>query len=154
LISKPDYLRFVDEQLEAMIRMVQELGDDLANRRLKAPGSNSPFVILTHCLGVMEYWGGHVVAGRPSERHRASEFAAEGEVRELVQRARAARDQLVRDVEGAEPESAPRSTVDSDPDMPQITGTQGGALLHIYEELARHRGQMDITHDVLQSAGH
>lgn len=153
MISKDDYLCFVDEQLQAMIAMVLELGDALANQALDVPGSNSPYAILTHCLGVMEYWGGHVVAGRSSERHRASEFAAEGEVRELVQRARAARDRLVRDVEGAEPESAPRSAVDSDPDMPQITRTQGGALLHIYEELARHRGQMDITHDVLQSAG-
>ena len=154
MISKPDYMQFVDEQMEAMIRMVQELGDDLANRRLKAPGSNSPFVILTHCLGVMEYWGGHVVAGRPSERHRASEFAAEGEVGELVGRARAARAQLLQDVDGAEPSASPRSAVDSDPDMPEITRTQGGALLHVYEELARHRGQMDVTHDLLQSAGH
>ena len=151
MISKPDYMRFVDEQLGAMMRMVQALGDDRANRRLKAPGSNSPFVILTHCLGVMEYWGGHVVAGRPSERHRAGEFAAEGEVAELASRARAARDQLLHDVDGAEPDAPPRSAVDSDPEMPQITRTQGGALLHIYEELARHRGQMDITHDLLQS---
>jgi hypothetical protein len=27
--------------------------------------------------------------------------------------------------------------------------TQGGALLHIYEELAQHRGQMEITRDLL-----
>lgn len=27
--------------------------------------------------------------------------------------------------------------------------TQGGVLLHIYEELARHRGYLDITADLL-----
>ena len=69
-------------------------------------------------------------------------------------RARAAREQLLRDLDGAEPDSAPRSALDPDPESPQITRTQGGALLHIYEELARHRGQMDITHDLLQSGGH
>ena len=149
MISKSDYMSFVDEQLEAMIRMVAGLGDDLANRRLPAPGSNSPFSILTHCLGVMEYWGGHVVAGRPSDRQRESEFAAEGEVEELVARTRAARAQLQDDLNGAQPADPPRAALDHDRDRPQIDRTQGGALMHIYEELARHRGQMDITHDLL-----
>jgi len=28
--------------------------------------------------------------------------------------------------------------------------TQGGALIHAYEDLARHRGQMEITRDVIR----
>jgi hypothetical protein len=29
--------------------------------------------------------------------------------------------------------------------------TQGEVLLHVYEELAQHRGQMEITRDVLRA---
>ena len=31
-----------------------------------------------------------------------------------------------------------------------MTTTQGAVLLHIYEELAQHHGQMEITWDVLR----
>jgi hypothetical protein len=30
--------------------------------------------------------------------------------------------------------------------------TQGGVAVHIYEELAQHRGQMELTSDVLRAA--
>jgi hypothetical protein len=41
---------------------------------------------------------------------------------------------------------------DEDAALP-IGRTQGGALIHIYEELAQHRGQMELTRDVVRSAG-
>ena len=88
MISVDDYLWFVDEALDGMVAIVTKLGDDKANRRPDIPGANSPYVILHHCLGVMEYWGGHVVAGRPTHRDRAAEFRASGPVDELVARAR------------------------------------------------------------------
>jgi len=34
-----------------MLDIVTRLGDDLANRHLDLPGANSPYAILTHCLG-------------------------------------------------------------------------------------------------------
>lgn len=149
MISVDDYLYYVDDALDGMVRIVTELGDDLANRRPDLPGANSPYVILTHCLGVMEYWAGHVVAGRRIERDRDAEFRATGKVADLVERTRRARDQLRFDMADLEPAALPRGAPRPEvADLP-IGRTQGGALIHVYEELAQHRGQMEGCRDVL-----
>jgi Protein of unknown function (DUF664) len=147
-----DYLYFVDEALEGMVTVVTELGDELANRRLDLAGANSPYAVLYHCLGVMEYWGGAMVAGRSIERDRDAEFRSSGRVGELVRRTRQARRQLDADIADLEPLAPPRGTPEpEDADLP-LARTQGGVLLHIYEELAQHRGQMEVTRDVLRAA--
>ncbi len=151
MISVEDYLFFVDEALEGMIDIVEELGDDRANLRPDVPGTNTPYVILTHCLGVMEYWAGHAVAGRAVERQRDAEFKASGPVDDLVRRARRARARLAEDVVDVEPFSAPRLTVSTDPDHEILALRQGAALIHLYEELAQHRGQMEGCGDVLRA---
>jgi hypothetical protein len=155
MISAEDFLWFVDEALEGMVAIVSELGDEAAIRRPGLPGANSPYAILFHCLGVMEYWGGQVVAGRTIQRDRAAEFRATGPVVDLVARARRARAQLEEDMSGLDPGAPPRRPLapdDPDAGLP-IGRTQGGALIHIYEELAQHRGQMELTRDVIRSAG-
>jgi Protein of unknown function (DUF664) len=149
VISVEDYLFFVDEALDGMVRIVTELGDELANRRPDLPGSNSPYVVLTHCLGVMEYWGGHVVAGRRVERDRDAEFRAAGSVADLVDRARRARRQLQADVTDLEPFAPPRGQPKPEDAGLPLARTQGGALTHLYEELAQHRGQTEGCRDVL-----
>ena len=150
MISVEDYLWFVDEALDGMVAIVTQLGDDKANRRPDIPGANSPYVILHHCLGVMEYWGGHVVAGRPTQRDRDAEFGAYGPVDELVDRTRAARAQLAADVATLDPLAPPRHPPDDEDDAALPIGrTQGGALVHIYEELSQHRGQMEGYRDLL-----
>lgn len=152
MISIDDFLYYVDDALDAMVRIISELGDDLANRRPDVPGANSPFAILTHCLGVMEYWGGEVVAGRGIVRDRPAEFRATGRVAELADRAERARQQLRADIVALDPFGTPRgSPHDTDATLP-LARTQGGALLHIYEELAQHRGQLEITRDVLRTS--
>ncbi len=151
MISIDDFLYYLDEALDAMVRIVSELGDDLANRRPDVPGANSPFAILTHCLGVMEYWGGDVVAGRAIVRDRAAEFRATGRVAELADRARRARQQLSADIAGLDPFGPPRGSPPVSDSMLPLARTQGGTLLHIYEELAQHRGQLEITRDVLRT---
>lgn len=150
MISVEDYLHYVDEALDGMVEIVTELGDDLANRRPDLPGANSPYAILTHCLGVMEFWGGYVVAGRTIERDRDAEFGASGAVADLVERTRRAGRQLQADVAELEPFAPPRGVLPDpeDADLP-LGRTQGGALIHIYEELAQHRGQMEGCRDVL-----
>lgn len=147
MISADDYLFFVDEALNGMVDIVTQLGDDKANQRPDYPGANSPFAILTHCLGVMEFWGGAMVAGRDVVRDRDAEFRATGEVDELVSRVRRARQRLVDDMAKLEPSAPPRGTPQED--LGPITRTQGGVLLHIYEELAQHRGQMEGCRDTL-----
>jgi hypothetical protein len=149
VISLDDYIFFVDDALDGMIEIVTQLGDELANRRPDVPGANSPYALLNHCLGVMEYWAGYVVAGRRIERDRDAEFRATGSVRELVDRARRAQQQLRTDVAGLEPFAPPRGAPGpEDADYPPAR-TQGGVLIHIYEELAQHRGQMEGCRDVL-----
>ncbi|MBV9595089.1 MAG: DUF664 domain-containing protein [Actinobacteria bacterium] len=152
MIEAADYLYFVDDALEGMVSALEELGDERVNRRLAAPGSNSPYAVVTHCLGVVEYWAGHLVAGRPSHRDREAEFTAAGGVAELVGRVRRARDQLAADVAGAEFGAVPRRPADPDDAALPIGRTQGGAFLHVYEELAQHRGQLEITRDLLLAA--
>jgi len=146
VITAEEYLFYVDTALDGMVEIVCELGDDLANRRPGIPGANSPYAILTHCLGVMEYWGGHVVAGRPSDRDRDAEFVATGAVGDLVERVRQARQrgaQLATDVAGADPSAPPRNPPMDYEDL--ATTTQGTVLVHIYEELAQHHGQTEMT---------
>jgi hypothetical protein len=153
VLSTGDVLWFVDQALEAMVAIVDELGDDAANARpqvdgTRLPGANSPYAILTHCLGVMEFWGGSMVAGRTIERDRPAEFRAEGAVVDLVTRVRAARRRLEDDLAAAEDDADLRSAPD-----PEDAGTpyanKGGVLVHILEELYQHLGQMEITRDVL-----
>jgi hypothetical protein len=104
-----DYQWFVDQALESMVAIVRQLGDAEANRRPALDGANTPFAILTHCLGVMEFWGGQVVAGRVIQRDRAAEFVASGPVAGLVAAAKRAMDAFRADVATADPAAPPRS---------------------------------------------
>jgi len=148
-VSATDYTWFVDLALGQMAGIVEELGDDLANRRPPFRGGNSAFVILTHCLGIMEYWGGATVAERPVRRERATEFSASGNVAELLRRTEHARRRLREDIVGLHAMAAPVG-VRPDPDDPvPYTQTKGAALIHILEELFQHLGHMQITRDAL-----
>jgi len=149
VISVSDYCYFLDVALDGMIEIVTTLGDDLANARPAIADTNSPYVLLTHCLGVMEYWGGHVVAGRTVERDRDAEFVASGAVAPLVARARAVREQFGHDLETLDAGAPPRGEIRPDFDVEQFCETQGGVLIHIYEEFAQHYGQMEGVRDVL-----
>lgn len=141
------YLAFCDDALVAMRDMVTDLGDDLANRRPDLPGANSPVQILTHCLGVMGWWAGAVNLGRQVERDRAAEFEAVCRVADLEADVETARGQLHADVAAADPAAQPAQV-----DHAHGYDTQGAVLLHVYEELAQHRGQMEITRDLLVAA--
>ncbi|MDH4118209.1 MAG: DinB family protein [Acidimicrobiia bacterium] len=149
MLTPEEYLAFVQRALDGMIRIVEELGDDLANTVPAIPGANSPYATLHHCLGVMEYWGGHLVSGRPSTRDRESEFTAAGTVTGLVARTRDAQSTLAEDLRRADP----RAELPVQPPAsflgPDFELTVGGTFLHIYEELAQHHGQMEVAADLL-----
>lgn len=151
MISTEDFLWFVDESLDGMVAIVTELGDDLANRAPDLPGANTPYALLTHCLGVMEWWAGEMVAGRRVVRDRDAEFVATGPVAPLVARARQVRDAFAADVAAADPYAFPtRQLEGSDAALP-LAQRRGAALLHVYEELQQHRGQMELTRDILRA---
>jgi uncharacterized protein DUF664 len=146
-----DYLWFVDLALDGMAAILEQLGDDLANRRPPLRDANSAYVILTHCLGVMEYWGGATVAERPVQRDRAAEFRARGDVAGLLRRSEHARRRLREDVVGLDA-AAPPASVRRDPEDPTpYEESKGAVLLHIVEELFQHLGQMEITRDILMA---
>jgi hypothetical protein len=149
MISTDDYVWFVNRTLDQMVEVLRQLGDDHACERPDLPGANSPFGIVTHCLGVMTSWAGHLVAGREVVRDREAEFRATGDVAGLVEKIDAARTQFRSDVDAAHFDDALQFEVSpADADLP-FGERQGAALEHIFEELAQHLGQMEITRDVL-----
>jgi hypothetical protein len=149
VIDRDTYLRFCDEALVGMRDIVVELGDDLANRRPPLPDANSPFAILTHCLGVVAGWASTVNLGQVVARDRAAEFTATGRVADLAADTDAMRDRLATWVRAGDPFAPPANPPEPADDF--FVATQGGVLFHVYEELAQHRGQLEITRDVLRA---
>lgn len=149
-----DVLTHIDRALRAMTETVSDLGDERVNVRPSLPGANTAYQIVTHCLGVMEFWGGQAIADRQVDRDRAAEFVAEGQVGELLERMSAQRTRLAGDLVDFDGAARPRGPIpDRDQeDMPEFTRTQGGVLLHLYEELAQHLGHLDVTADLVRAA--
>lgn len=150
-LSRDDYLWFIDDCLDAMVGILDALGDDLACTRPALPGANSPYAILTHCLGMMEWWAGEAVAGRPVPRDRDAEFTATGTVAELVARVAPVRDRFAADVEDVAAAAPTRLGPEQLADYSGTpeTATQGGVLMHVFHELAQHRGHLEVTRDLL-----
>lgn len=151
MLSREDYLYFADRALDGMTAIVAELGDERANRAAY-PGANSPYALLHHCLCVIETWVGGFVHGRPIDRDRDAEFTATGPVEPLVERCATVRDRLHADVAAARPEQFLLREPPADFHGPPTRLTQGGALQHVFEELAQHHGQMETLRDVLTTA--
>lgn len=149
MISDEDYLWFAGRALDGMAAILAELGDDHGNRRPALPGANTPYAIVTHCLGVLEFWVGSLVAGRAVERDRDAEFTASGPVSALIERVAGAKEQLRADLAVAEPAAPLRAPASAKYADTPAGRSQGGALQHVYEELAQHHGQLELTRDVL-----
>jgi len=158
-ITTDDFLYFINCALDGMVRIVEELGDDRVNLRPNIPGTNSPYAILFHCVGCTNYWVGALIAGRQVTRDRDAEFRAQGTVADIRRAVRALQKQLREDithVQGDRPLAYPDALLPlqawtKQQGVPQWS--QGKALIHAYEELAQHHGQMEITRDILMHPG-
>ena len=158
-IVPDDLFYFINVALDGMVRIVEDLGDERVNSRPDIPGANSPYVILYHCVGCTNFWIGGLIAGRQVTRDRDAEFRAQGTVADIRQAVHALQTQLREDilhVQGDQPLAYPDAL------LPLQTWTkqqgvrhwrQGKALIHAYEELAQHHGQMEITRDILIHQG-
>src|SRR4051812_39834254 len=136
-----------------MVGIVESLGDDLANSRPGLVGANSPYAIVIHCLGVLEFWGGAMVAGRGISRDRDTEFVATGSTAGLRGRVEEARGRFETDLAALDPRAVPAAPVDErDGDLP-FGQTQAGVLIHVFHELAQHLGQLELTRDLLLAEG-
>jgi bifunctional pyridoxal-dependent enzyme with beta-cystathionase and maltose regulon repressor activities len=160
MVERPDtqivvdidtYRYFATRALRGMREIVLSLGDDLACSTPPLPGANTPYGLLTHCLGVAEYWGGHVVAGRTVARDREAEFSAAGRVGDLAHRVDKALEQLAEDLTTVEAGGEVRNEPARWALGPGRRLNQAGALLHLYEELAQHHGQMEVLRDALHN---
>lgn len=151
-LSTEDYLWFVDDCLDTMATTLERLGDDLACTAPDLPGANSPYAIVTHCLGVLEFWGGRMVRGREIQRDRDAEFRATGKVADLVARVPVSRQRFAEDLSALDPQAPPAGEVRGpDRDLP-FGRSQAGVLMHVFHELAQHLGHLEITRDVLEAA--
>jgi Protein of unknown function (DUF664) len=151
-VPSADLMWFVDLALTDMGDILRELGDERVNVRPGLAGANSAYGIVTHCLGVMEYWGGATVADRQVTRDRAAEFTAQGTVEPLLTRMTEARGALVADLAGQDALAAPHQ-VRANPAHPvPYTDRKGAVLLHILEELFQHLGQMELIRDLVLAA--
>lgn len=52
----------IDRALDGMLATVQGLGDELVNAPTGLPDGNTAFQLVRHCCGVLESWGGRVLA--------------------------------------------------------------------------------------------
>ncbi|MFC6705884.1 DUF664 domain-containing protein [Flexivirga alba] len=142
----------VDRALNGMTATLRELGDDLTNTETGLPGGNTAYQIVRHCCGVLEFWGGQVLADRPITRDRLAEFTSSGTVDELVALVEQQRAAFRSDIQGFDGDAAPRGRMSERSMDPDEVRTQGGVLMHVYEELAQHRGHLDITADFVRAA--
>ena len=153
MISVDEYLRYCDQALDAYAAIVTELGDDLVNARLDGvPGSNSAFALVTHVQGMTTRWVRTVNLGIPVPRDRDAEFVASGTVGEALALLERTRARLHEDARAASPRELPADPA-HEKDGTLSCATQGAVLLHVYEELAQHLGQLEVTRDVLLARG-
>lgn len=147
VLTTDAYLTFCDEALDAYAAIVRELGDPLVNARVPSvEGSNSAFVLVSHVVGVMGRWGRTVNRGVVVPRDRDAEFAAVGSVEEALALLESGRLRLHEDVRAAVVGDPPANPP---PDRDDAYATQGEVLVHVYEELVQHLGQLEVTRDVL-----
>ncbi len=140
---------YVDTALVRLLGKAEELGDDLVSVRPDLEGANSVFALVTHCCGVLERWGGEVIAGRSITRDRAAEFVATGTVAQLEERVAAQRRRWVDDLrayDAGAPPVGPDGWEEGDP----TPTTQGFVVLHVIEELYQHLGHVDLTVDLVR----
>jgi hypothetical protein len=151
VIDAEEFLAYCDKALDRLTAIVVGLGDDLANRRPPLEGANTAYAILTHCLGVVRYWASTVNRGIVVPRDRDAEFTASGPVDELAARARAVQEKFRADVLASD-FSAPPANPPERTDV--FMRTQGAVLMHVYEELSQHLGQLELTRDIVNVQDH
>jgi len=149
MISVDDYLSFCGRALDGYAEVVTALGDDLVNVRLAGiPGSNSAFALVTHVEGMTTNWVRTVNLGIVVPRDRDAEFTASGTAAGALASIERTRARLHEDAGAASPRELPGDPA-HEKDGTLSYRTQGEVLLHVYEELAQHLGQLEVTRDVL-----
>ncbi|HEY4419388.1 MAG TPA: DUF664 domain-containing protein [Pseudonocardia sp.] len=148
-LTTDEYLYFLDRAFTGMLDVLSELDEEAINTRPSLPGANSPYAIVYHCVEMSDYWIGHVVAGRPTNRDRTAEFNAMGTLNDLRRRVGDVRHRLLDDLAGTDLHGDPRNPPARDYQGPEQPLTCTGVLLHVLEELAQHHGHAQLSRDLL-----
>lgn len=145
-----DDLRFflIERHLRPMLEIAEKLGEALVNRRPALPGANSPYQLVFHCCGMLEWWTREAALGEPVGRDRAAEFEATGTVAALRARVEAVSARLAEDLPRIDLD-APLRGGQGGYDGTPVAASARGALLHTLEELAQHHGHLELTRDLL-----
>ena len=70
-IAPEEFVSYINGALDGMVQIVEALGDECVNLRPNnMPHTNSPFAILTHCVGLTRYFIGTALTGRQIHRDR------------------------------------------------------------------------------------
>ncbi|GAA3073422.1 hypothetical protein GCM10010464_41870 [Pseudonocardia yunnanensis] len=144
-----EYLYFLARAFDGMLDALGELDEGAINTRPPLQGANSPYAIVHHCVEMSDYWIGHVVAGRPTNRDRTAEFSATGSLDELRRRVADVQRRLLDDLAGADLQGDPKNPPADDYQGPEQPLTCAGVLLHVLEELAQHHGHVQLSRDLL-----
>jgi len=131
-----------------MLDIVADLGDELANIAPPLPGANTPYQLVFHCCGMLEWWTRQAILGEDVGRDRAAEFAASGTIEQLRSRVEQVVFQLEGDLARIDLDAPLRGPY-ADYGGTPIAESARGAMLHVLEELAQHHGHLEITRDLL-----
>jgi hypothetical protein len=145
-----DHFFLIERHLGPMLDIVADLGDELANTAPGLPGANTPYQLVFHCCGMLEWWTREVALGQPVGRDRDGEFTARGTVEQLRERVEQVVYQLEHDLPQIDPEAQPAGQPSAHYVDTPIGDTNRGILLHALEEVAQHHGQLELTRDLLQ----
>ncbi|GAB35812.1 hypothetical protein GOOTI_184_00030 [Gordonia otitidis NBRC 100426] len=136
---------------DGFVATLDDLSDDDLNRRLAAPGSNTPYALVHHCIEMTRWWLGTFGCGLDIPRDRAGEFEATGTRADLVERiAQVRRDADVWATRMLREGIAARAARGTNADVDLDTVTPEWVLLHVVHELAQHLGQLQVTRDLLR----
>ena len=141
----------LDRHFDEMTTAAAELGDELVNVVPDLPGANSAYQIVFHCCGMLEWWTRAAILGLEVDRDRDAEFVATGTVAQLTARVDQVRAQFVADLEQIDLSAPLRGDPSEEYRGTPIGETAGGALMHVFEELAQHHGHLDVTRDLVLS---
>lgn len=148
-IQPVEFVPFFNRAFDGMEAIADQLGDDLINVRPALPGANSAYTIIFHCAELTRWWVGVMGGHQTPNRDRDAEFVATGSLLGLVQQLADVRNELVRDVAKLTPQD-PILRPDLLPEGSAVRlWNQGEALIHAYEEVAQHHGQLELTRDWL-----
>ncbi|WP_418907643.1 DinB family protein [Glutamicibacter endophyticus] len=140
---------FTVQKFDELVAVVASLTDEQANYVLPVPGSNSAIQLLSHCCGMMRRWSSTVNRGVTVPRDRAAEFTVQMPVAQGLELAAATRTAFLEDLALTDL-TAPSVALPAERAEPWFD-TCGGVILHVFEELCQHLGQLEITVDLARA---